>query len=91
MEYWKMPDEITIVVGEHHTAKYSGRQETYVWLTQLAGQALHTHSLSDSDEETISEELCQQLELTETDVIEALTAVMEENSALDAMADTLCA
>lgn len=91
MEFWKMPNEITMVVGEHHTAKYSGNQETYVWLTQLAGQALHTYGLSDSDDEAISEELCQQLGLTETDVIEALTAVMEENNALDAMADTLCA
>lgn len=92
MEYWNMPEEITVVVGEHHTDKYSGKQATYVWLTQLAGQALFAHGLSDSDEDqTISEELCRQLELTEADVEEALAAVMKENTALDAMADTLCA
>ena len=91
MEYWNMPEEITSVVGEHYTAHYSGNQSTYVWLTQLAGQALSVHGLSDSDEEAISEELCQQLELTEADVEEALAAVMGENTALDAMADTLCA
>ncbi len=91
MEYWNMPEEITIVVGEHHTAKYSGKQATYVWLTQLAGQALSAHGLSDSDDKTVSAELCRQLELSETDVEKALTAVMEENSALDAMVDTLCA
>ncbi len=91
MKYWNLPEEITTVVGEHHTEKYSGKQEIYVWLTQLAGQALSVHDLSDSDNEFISEELCQQLELTEKDVEEALAAVMQENTALDAMADTLCA
>jgi len=91
MEYWNMPEEITTVVGEHHTENYSGNQAIYVWLTQLAGQALKVHNLSDSDEETISDELCQQLGLTGADVEEALAAVLEENSALDAMADTLCA
>lgn len=91
MEYWNMPEEITIVVGEHHITNYSGDHETYVWLTQLAGQALSPHGLSDVNTETISEELCQQLELTAADVEEALAAVMGENTALDAMADTLCA
>lgn len=91
MKYWNMPEEITIVVGEHHTNHYSGEQETYVWLTQLAGQALSEHDLSDSDDKAISKELCRQLELSEDDVKEALAVVMEENTALDAMADTLCA
>lgn len=91
MEYWNMPEEITTVVGEHHSENYHGKQEIYVWLTQLAGQALKAHDLSDSDNETISEELCQQLGLNQADVEEVLVAIMEENSALDAMADTLCA
>lgn len=91
MEYWNMPKEITTVVGEHHNINYSGDHAIYVMLTQLAGQALRAHDLSDSDSDTISEELCQQLELTEIHVAEALEAVMEENTALDAMADTLCA
>lgn len=91
MKHWNMPAEITTVVGEHHTINYNGNHKNYVWLTQLAGQALSAYDLSDSDDETISEELCQQLELTPTDVDEALAAIMEENTALDAMAATLCA
>ena len=91
MKHWNMPEAITAVVGEHHNAHYSGKQSTFVWLTQLAGQALSAHGLSDSDDETISEELYQKLELTEADVEDALSAVMGENTALDAMADTLCA
>ena len=91
MEYWNMPEEIVTVVGEHHTANYSGKQATYVWLTQLAGQALSAHGLSDSDDNDVSEELCQQLELSKADVEDALAAVMKENTALDAMANTLCA
>lgn len=91
MQYWNMPEEITAVVGEHHTDNYQGNQATYVWLAQLAGQALFAHDLSDSENEFISEELCQQLGLTEADVEDALTTIMGENSALDAMADTLCA
>ncbi|MDH5660310.1 MAG: HDOD domain-containing protein [Gammaproteobacteria bacterium] len=91
MEYWNMPEAITIVVGEHHTTQYSGNQEIYVWLTQLAGQALSSHDLSDSDDKTISKKLCQQLGLTEQDVEEVLADIMEENTALDAIADTLCA
>lgn len=91
MEYWNMPEEITTVVGEHHNMNYSGDHAVYVMLTQLAGQALRAHDLSDSDSDTISEKLCQQLELTEAHVEEALEVVMEENTALDAMADTLCA
>lgn len=86
-----MPEEITTVIGEHHTANYTGNQAIYVWLTQLAGQALSELELSDSDDETISEELCQQLGLTEMDVEEALADIMEENITLDAIADTLCA
>ena len=91
MEHWNMPEEITTVVGEHHTSHYSGKQATYVWLAQLAGQALSAHGLSDSDDDEISEELCARLELSKTDVEDALAAVMKENTALDAMADTLCA
>lgn len=91
MRHWNMPEEITVVVGEHHNVNYSGNQASYVWLTQLAGQALSAHGLSDTDEENISEQLCQQLKLTKSDVEEALAAVMKENNALDAMADTLCA
>ena len=91
MQHWNMPEEIIAVVGEHHTANYSGKQAIYVWLNQLAGQALAAHHLSDSDETEVSAELCQQLELSKEDVEEALAVVMNENTALDAMADTLCA
>lgn len=91
MQHWNMPKEITVVVGEHHNVNYSGDQEIYVWLTQLAGQALSAHGLSDADDENISEQLCQQLGLTETNVEEALAVVIKENTALDAMAETLCA
>ena len=91
MEHWNMPEEIVTVVGEHHSANYNGKQATYVWLTQLAGQALSTHGLSDSDDDTISEDLCKHLELTLEDVNSALADVMKENNALNAMADTLCA
>ena len=91
MQHWNMPEEITAVVGEHHNADYDGEQAVYVWLTQLAGQALAPHGLSDADDETISEKLCQQLELTEADVQEALAKIMNENAVLDAMAETLCA
>lgn len=91
MKHWNMPEEITAVVGEHHNIHYKGKQATYVWLTQLAGQALSAHSLSDSDEKVIAEELYRRLGLSEADVENALSAVMGENTALDAMADTLCA
>jgi len=91
MQHWNMPEEITLVVAKHHTSQYSGNQATYVWLAQLAGSALLQHGLSDSDDDMNVEELQHQLELTENDVEEALAAVMGENSALDAMADSLCA
>jgi HD-like signal output (HDOD) protein len=91
MEQWNMPDEITHVVGEHHTPEYKGEQANYVWLAQLAGQALQPHGLSDSDDEMISEKLCQQLGLNAEDVNDALQVVLEESGALKAMADTLCA
>jgi HD-like signal output (HDOD) protein len=91
MKHWNMPEEITTVVGEHHNIHYNSKQATYVWLTQLAGQALSAHDLSDSDEKVVSEELCLRLGLSEADVEDALSAVMGENTALDAMADTLCA
>lgn len=91
MQHWNIPEEISVVVGEHHTENYSGNQETYVWLTQLAGQALAESNLSDSDEKNISEKLCEQLELTNVDVEEALAVVKEENNTLDAMVNTLCA
>ena len=91
MQHWNMPEEISVVVGEHHNLHYKGEHEIYVWLTQLAGQALATHNLSDADDETISEELCQQLGLTEADVEEALDIIIQTNSTLDSMAETLCA
>jgi len=47
MRHWNMPEEITVVVGQHHNVNYSGNQEIYVWLTQLAGQALSAYHLSD--------------------------------------------
>ncbi|MDH5395866.1 MAG: HDOD domain-containing protein, partial [Gammaproteobacteria bacterium] len=92
MEHWNMPVEIITVVGEHHTNNYNGDQATYVWLTQLSGQVLSAYGLSDSDKDTaMIETLCHQLELTLEDVSSAVSAVLEENKALDAMAETLCA
>ena len=91
MQHWNMPDEIITVIAEHHTPDFSAEHATYVWLTQLAGQALKAYDLSDSDDEKISSELCNQLELTEEDVQSATDAVLKESGALNAMADTLCA
>lgn len=91
MQHWNMPGEITTVVAEHHTPDYSGPQAIYVWISQLAGQALKAHGLSDSDDEIISEKLCRQLELNPADVDTALEIILEESKALNAMADTLCA
>ncbi len=91
MQHWKMPVAITTVVGEHHTPNYQGEAEEYVWLTQLAGQALATQGLSDCDDSEISESLCQRLGLNREEVEDALLKVMEDNAALNAMADTLCA
>lgn len=91
MQHWNMPEEITVVVAEHHNKSYSGNHATYVWLTQLAGQVLAEHNLSDSDDKNISEQLCKQLELTKTDVEEALSTVMDANQTLDSMVNTLCA
>jgi HD-like signal output (HDOD) protein len=91
MQHWNMPEEISQVVAEHHTPEYTGPQATYVWLSQLAGQALKPYGLSDSNDETISENLCRQLELKRADVDAALEIVLEESKALNAMADTLCA
>ena len=91
MEHWNMPKQISTVVGEHHNINYHGSNEVYVWLTQLAGQILSSYQLSDSDEDIISEELCKQLKLTPNDIEEATASVMNENGALDAMAETLCA
>ena len=91
MRHWNMPEEITIVVGQHHNVNYSGNQEIYVWLSQLAGQALSAYNLSDVEDENISEQLCLRLGLTDADVAEALAVVIKESTALNAMADTLCA
>ena len=75
----------------HHSLDYDGTHSQYVWLTQLAGLALKEHDLSDADEELDIARLRRYLELSEDDVAEALAAILEENTALDAMADTLCA
>ena len=91
MQYWNMPEVISLVVGEHHNTNYDGAHAEYVWLTQLAGLVLKEHALSDADEGIELMELCEKLQVSEKDVGEALAAVMEENTALDAMADTLCA
>ncbi|MDH5600216.1 MAG: HDOD domain-containing protein [Gammaproteobacteria bacterium] len=91
MLHWNMPEEISTVVGEHHTPNYTGKHEIYVWLTQLAGQVLKEHDLSDADEEIDQAELCRRLELNKENVKEAIAAIMEENTALDAIANTLCA
>ena len=91
MRHWNMPEEISIVAGEHHNKNYNGDHASYVWLTQLAGQALSAYNLSDVDDKNISEKLCQQLGVTQADVESALAAVMEENTTLDSMVETLCA
>ncbi len=91
MKYWNMPTAITTVVGEHHNPDYTGEAEDYVALTRLAGQALATQGLSDSDEKQVDEALCQQLGLAVTDVEEALLDVLQEDAALEAMANSLCA
>lgn len=91
LQQWQLPSEITTVVGEHHNASYQGIHAIYVWLVQLAGQALRPYDLSDSEEAVISVELCKHLELEESAVLTALETVMDEKSALESMVNTLCA
>jgi len=91
MSSWKMPDEITTVVKEHHNLGYTGAHKNYVKLVQLADRLLKTHKMSDADNDDIPAELYAALGIKEDLIYESLDEVFQGKDTLDEMTSTLSA
>ncbi len=91
MQLWKMPEEITTVVRHHHDHNYEGEHAVYVLLLKLVEQLLSSQGLTDTTNDEIDDTLLSRLELEEEAVILAADEVIQAGTALEDMANQMCA
>lgn len=88
---WKLPDEVTVTVCEHHNADYDGEHAVYPNLVLLANRLLRRHGIGDEVPEPVPEPLLIRLGLAPERVEESLEALMATGASLDALARHLAA
>ena len=85
MESWGLPKEIITVAKEHHNIEYEGEHANMVYLVQVCDQLLRSHNLSDADTTEISLELCNKLNLDDSELYLAMDDVLESSDVLESM------
>ena len=88
---WSMPAELTTVVLEHHNANYEGPYKDYVNLVNLSDKLLKQNNIGDAEDEEISDELLESLNLTRQQINTALEKTILGREELDNMARQLAA
>lgn len=91
MQFWHIPEEIISVIAHHHQADYAGPHENYVHLSMLVDQILKGHNMSDADTDEISDDLCDQLGLSDEQVYEAMDEILQCGEELDAIIKNIAA
>jgi len=88
---WRLPDEVTVTVCEHHNADYDGNHAFYPGLVLVANRLLRRHGIGDEVQEPVPEALWARLGLDPERAEETLEALMAGGEALDALASHLAA
>ncbi len=88
-EAWRLPEEITVTVREHHNEAYVGPHATYANLALIADRMLKTHGIGEGDGHDLPPAILQALQLDEVQIIMVMSRVLEGCAGLDAMAQQM--
>ena len=88
---WKLPDEVTITVCEHHNEDYDGEYAAYPNLVLVANRLLRRHGIGDEIPEPPPEALLARLGLAPERTEEILETLMASGLSLDVIARYLAA
>lgn len=90
MENWHMPEELQVVVNEHHNEKYDGEYAVYVQLVALANRLLSRKMIGDELPNTpIPKVMFEKLQLEEREANELLENFWTDKSSLEGMINLL--
>ncbi len=88
---WKLPDEVTVTVCEHHNEDYDGEYAAYPNLVLVANRLLRRHGIGDEIPEPPPEALLARLGLAPERTEEILETLMASGLSLDVIARYLAA
>lgn len=88
---WRLPDEITVTVCEHHNERYDGEHAVYPNLVLIANRLLKRHGIGDEASEELPTEVLSRLGLEEARVLGILEDLTSASSELEAIARHLAA
>lgn len=88
---WRLPDEITVTVCEHHNERYDGEHAVYPNLVLIANRLLKRHGIGDEASEALPAAVLARLGLSEERVLQILDDLTSSSSELEAIARHLAA
>ncbi|MGA7800910.1 MAG: HDOD domain-containing protein [Gammaproteobacteria bacterium] len=89
MEHWRMPEEITVTLKEHHNPDYAGDHANYPRLVLVATHLLKRYEIGDAPHGEIPTPVMDALGLQELQLEEIAERLVQDASHLDTMARQL--
>jgi len=86
LEAWRLPEEITIAVKEHHNEAYQGVHSVYPQLVMLADRLLKAHGIGDAPNSELPPALLESLGIGEYQAVTITNKVLEGCESLEAIA-----
>ncbi|WP_417227099.1 HDOD domain-containing protein [Amphritea sp.] len=89
LDNWGLPEVVVDAVRHHNDLGYDGIASDEAKLIYIVNRSLRRHGLADGPIEEIADSLLQQLELSQAQVDEAITRIIENRDELDALVHTI--
>jgi len=87
MDSWRLPEEITVAVKEHHNEQYQGAHSVYSQLVMLADRLLRAHGIGDTPNTDLPPTLLESLGIGEYQAVTITNKVLEGCESLEAIAN----
>jgi HD-like signal output (HDOD) protein len=92
LEEWKLPEQVTVAIREHHNENYEGDYATYANIVLIASRLLRSQGMGDAESGDIPQALLDRYGLNREKLDIVLQTTIEEGrEALDKMALQLAA
>lgn len=91
MKSWKLPEEITTAVLEHHNEAYRGPFAIFPLLVLISDRILKRYGIGDAETTELPNEVLQFLEVSEYEILAITQRVLEKGEDLKGMAGQLSA
>lgn len=89
MQYWTMPEEVCIALRHQANPDYEGQHSEYANLIYVAGHLLKQQGIGDATLEPIPKPLLSRLNLSDDQLQEVTTKIVDSLDELNAMANSL--